>query len=316
MDETTQMILIIVILGLAALIYMNCNCNPLSPSIQTFQNVSANNLAPTMIPTANMNSVNSSINNAVFNNTNPNIPTFNNPQDYNINPSRNDLGTESLVLDELMQQIETGNSFSTDTPSAEVFRQKSTSINSNTKPGFKKISYKDSQYRTDFGNDAESQLSKDELNNMYTNSLVFHNSEYANNNDFKGYAEYDSQYGNADINGFSSGSKEGFQNLSAPQSQQQKVANLYDANAYLPNQSLTNPNLEAGFQILNNPLAVSNPNLIPVLKSIPVASSLGSNKNATWDIRAEPPCPKTVVSPFLNSSIMPDIYATQRGCLA
>ena len=311
MDETTRIILIVVILGLATLIYMNCKGNKQTPSVQTFQNVSANNLAPTMIPNANMGNVNSSINNAVFNNTNPNIPTYNNPQDYNINQSRNDLGTESLVLDELMQQVDTGNSFMVNSPSAEVLRNKTTSINSNTGPNFKKISYKDSQYRHDFGNDAESQLSKDELNNMYSESLVFHNSEYANNNDFKGYAEYDSQYGNADIN-----IKEGFASLSAPQTQQEKVTSLYDANAYLPNQSLTNPKLEAGFQILNNPLAVSNPNLIPVLKSIPVASSLGSNKNATWDIRAEPPCPKTVISPFLNSSIMPDIYATQRGCLA
>ena len=73
--------------------------------------------------------------------------------------------------------------------------------------------------------------------------------------------------------------------------------------------------LTKGFQILDNPVSVANPNLIPVLKSIPVSSILGSNKNATYDIRAEPPCPKTVVSPFLNSSIMPDIYATQRGCL-
>lgn len=32
----------------------------------------------------------------------------------------------------------------------------------------------------------------------------------------------------------------------------------------------------------------------------------GSNKNMTYDIRSEPPCPKTVISPFLNSSIMPD----------
>ena len=73
--------------------------------------------------------------------------------------------------------------------------------------------------------------------------------------------------------------------------------------------------LTKGFQILDNPVAVSNPNLIPVLKSIPGSSVMGSNKNQTYDIRAEPPCPKTVVSPFLNSSIMPDIYSTQRGCL-
>jgi hypothetical protein len=97
--------------------------------------------------------------------------------------------------------------------------------------------------------------------------------------------------------------------------QKEKVLNLYNSNEYLPNEALTNDKLTKGFQILDNPVSVANPNLIPVLKSIPVSSILGSNKNATYDIRAEPPCPKTVVSPFLNSSIMPDIYSTQRGCL-
>jgi hypothetical protein len=95
----------------------------------------------------------------------------------------------------------------------------------------------------------------------------------------------------------------------------EKVLNLYNSNSYLPNDKLLNPELTKGFQILENPVSVKNPNLIPVLKSIPVSSVLGSKRNSTWDIRSEPPCPKTVVSPFLNSSIMPDIYATQRGCL-
>jgi hypothetical protein len=99
------------------------------------------------------------------------------------------------------------------------------------------------------------------------------------------------------------------------QTQQEKVMALYNSNEYLPNNDLLDNKLTKGFQILENPVSVSNPNLIPVLKSIPVSSILGSKRNSTWDIRAEPPCPKTVVSPFLNSSIMPDIYATQRGCL-
>jgi hypothetical protein len=91
--------------------------------------------------------------------------------------------------------------------------------------------------------------------------------------------------------------------------------NLYNSNNYLPNESMTNPNLAKGFQILDNPVDVSNPNLIPVLKSIPVSSTLGSKRNSTYDIRAEPPNPKTTISPFLNSDIMPDVYATNRGCL-
>src|SRR3989338_7221502 len=226
MDCTTKTLMIIIIIGFLILFYMNSNLSINNSSVDTFENINTSELAPQSVASSQ----------------------FENPQDYNINGNRNNLGTEQRVLDQLMQEVDTGNNFLVNSPPAEQYRQKAKSINSSDT--YKAISYKDSQYRQDFGNDAESVLSKDDLN------------------------------------------------------------------AYLPNGNLTNPKLEEGFQILNNPVSVSNPNLIPVLKSIPVSSTLGSNKNSTYDIRAEPPCPKTVVSPFLNSSIMPDIYATQRGCLA
>ena len=148
--------------------------------------------------------------------------------------------------------------------------------------------------------------SKDELNSMYDDALIFRNNEYNTNDNFKGFNETNETYGNANLNDFKA---------SGPQTQQEKIVSLYNSNEYLPNNNLLDKKLTKGFQILDNPVSVSNPNLIPVLKSIPVSSVLGSNKNQTYDIRAEPPCPKTVVSPFLNSSIMPDIYSTQRGCL-
>jgi hypothetical protein len=65
-------------------------------------------------------------------------------------------------------------------------------------------------------------------------------------------------------------------------------------------------NLVQGFQILNNPVSVSSPNMIHILKSIPRSSTLNVTKNMTYDIRAEPPASNSIVSPFLNSSIMPD----------
>lgn len=74
-------------------------------------------------------------------------------------------------------------------------------------------------------------------------------------------------------------------------------------NLIMCNQYIESANQE--FQVLNNPVSTRNNDLVPVLKSIPVSSTIGSMKNMTYDIRAEPPCPKTVVSPFLNSSIMP-----------
>ena len=161
----------------------------------------------------------------------------------------------------------------------------------------------------DFNGDGETNMSREsqeELNNMYEDALIFKNSEFSNNNNFKGMPDSNDQWGNANLQDFT---------INSPQTQQEKIMNLYNSNNYLPNDKLLKPDLAKGFQILENPVSVQNPSLIPVLKAIPVSSVLGSKRNSTWDIRAEPACPKQVISPFLNSSIMPDIYATQRGCL-
>lgn len=230
------------------------------------------------------------------------------------NPLVDDLNTETdklmnpdqQVLDKLIREVNTGNDLVVDNPRSELYRSRSRSINSAKK--YRNISYKDSDYRYDFNNDGSpSQTSQDELNSLYDDALVFRNNEYNTNGNFTGMSDDNEQtYGNANLNDFKP---------SGPQTQQEKVMQLYNSNEYLPNNNMLDKQLTKGFQILDNPVAVSNPNLIPVLKSIPVSSVMGSNKNQTYDIRSEPPCPKTVVSPFLNSSIMPDIYSTQRGCL-
>lgn len=230
------------------------------------------------------------------------------------NPLVDDLNTETdkqknadqKVLDKLIREVNTGNDLIVDNPRSELYRSKSRSINSAKK--YRKVSYKDSEYRYDFDEDGSpSQTSQDELNSLYDDALVFRNNEYNTNGNFTGMSNDNEQtYGNANLNDFKP---------SGAQTQQEKVMQLYNSNEYLPNNDMLDKKLTKGFQILDNPVAVSNPNLIPVLKSIPVSSVMGSNKNQTYDIRAEPPCPKTVVSPFLNSSIMPDIYSTQRGCL-
>jgi len=231
---------------------------------------------------------------------------FLNPVGEDINSERNTLlDSDQSVLDQLIKEVNTGNDLIVDNPRSELYRSKSRSINSADK--YRKISYKDSNYRYDFNDNGDpTQVSQDELNSLYDDALVFRNNEYNTNNNFKGFNETNDTYGNANLNDFKS---------SGPQTQQEKVMALYNSNEYLPNNNMLDKKLTKGFQILDNPLAVSNPNLIPVLKSIPVSSVMGSNKNQTYDIRAEPPCPKTVVSPFLNSAIMPDIYSTQRGCL-
>lgn len=239
---------------------------------------------------------------------NTNNSIMGNPILSDVEESRNTFpDADNLVLDELIQEVNTGNNLQFDNNQAELFKKRSNSIDHAKK--YRKVSYADSAYRTNF-NDEDSNMSKgsqDELNALYDDAIIFKNSEYSNNNNFKGMSDDNNEtYGNADLKNFTSAGKE---------SQQEKVLNLYNSNNYLPNDKLLNSELTKGFQILENPVSVKNPNLIPVLKSIPVSSVLGSKRNSTWDIRSEPPCPKTVVSPFLNSSIMPDIYATQRGCL-
>lgn len=238
-----------------------------------------------------------------------NVPgdDLSNPLIDDVNQDRNSImDSDQQVLNELIKEVTTGNDLIVDNPRSDLYRSRSRSINSAKK--YRKVSYKDSEYRYDFDEDGSpSQTSQDELNSLYDDALVFRNNEYNTNGNFTGYNDDTDQiYGGANLNDFKS---------SGPQSQQEKIMALYNSNEYLPNNNMLDRKLTKGFQILDNPVAVSNPSLIPVLKSIPVSSVMGSNKNQTYDIRAEPPCPRTVVSPFLNSSIMPDIYSTQRGCL-
>jgi hypothetical protein len=233
---------------------------------------------------------------------------FNNPINNDVNYATNtdELTNSFDGLDELIRDVNTGDNLIIDTPQEKLFAKKTTSINSAKK--YRKVSYADSKYRIDFnGDEPPDAQSKSELDSEYEDSLIFKNENYSNNNNYTGYSSNDlKSYGKAELEQFTNPS---------PQTQQEKILSLYNSNEYLPNSKLTNKKLEQGFQILENPVSVTNSNLIPVLQSIPVSSVLGSKRNSTYDIRAEPPCPKTVVAPFLNSSIMPDIYATQRGCL-
>jgi hypothetical protein len=217
------------------------------------------------------------------------------------------MSSDQGALEALIRDVNTGNNLLVNSPQADLYRAKARSIDAAPEGTYRKVSYKDSKYRYDFDNDGSpSQASQDELNSLYEDALVFKNNEYLNNNDYTGFNETGANYGSANLKDFTPQGK---------QTQQEKIMSLYNSNEYLPNNDLLDSKISKGFQILENPVSVSNPSLIPVLKAIPVSSILGSKKNSTWDLRAEPPCPKTVVSPFLNSSIMPDIYATQRGCL-
>jgi len=251
--------------------------------------------------------------------------SFVNPIDENINRLRNNASSSNVdnnVLEELIKEVNTGNDLRVNSTENKIFQDRSRSINS--AKNYRKVSYADSEYRYNFnGNENNSDFSElanftNEANNILdnkkTNNSTFNGfpdgninfTKNDNNMSVRGYLNQNELYGDANLKDFTN---------QKPENQQQKVMNLYNSDSYLPNDKYMNPELTKGFQILENPVSVNNPNLIPVLRSIPVSSVMGSNRNSTYDIRSEPPNPKTVVSPFLNSSIQPDIYATNRGCL-
>jgi len=77
---------------------------------------------------------------------------------------------------------------------------------------------------------------------------------------------------------------------------------LFDVDKYLP-QEVT----DDWFEVQPEPISVKNRCLINVIKPIGINTVGTSLRNSSYDIRGAPSCPKSVVSPFLNSSIEPDL---------
>jgi hypothetical protein len=230
--------------------------------------------------------------------------TFKNPVDLNIDPSRNYISSDQAALDLLVKEVNQGNAIPTMNSNELWFQNK---INGpNKAKEYRKISYADSNYRTDFNGDGVSVESQNKLDKLYSDAIVFKDSEYQNNSNFKGRSEIMNEYADAGLGNFKS------QN----ETPNQKLMNMFNTNNYLPNKNYDSPKLNEGFQILNNPTSVDNPNMIPTLKSIGVNTTVGNKRLSSHDLRGDPVSnPKTVVSPFNNSSVTPDIYSTTRGCL-
>ena len=230
--------------------------------------------------------------------------TFANPLLNNINRDRDDIaGVDQSALQSLIREVNTGNDIPDNSARADLFRSKTDGIDH--AKNYRNVSYADSNYRMDFNGDGMSQPSQDKLDGMFDQALVFQNSEFSENSNFGPNPGSSGDFGPANLGDFSHKSK----------SQQEKLMNMFNSNNYLPNSNKTDSSLEKGFQILENPVSVDNPNLIPVQRSIPVSSTMGNSRNSSRDIRGDIPNPKTVVSPWQNSSINPDIYSSNRGCL-
>jgi hypothetical protein len=246
-----------------------------------------------------------------------------NARENQVNANTHTGKVNEHVLDNLIDDINYTNDLrvngrnNTEDNAEKDYESRSNSINK--APSHRNISYKSSGYRTaNFGKNENQPDNLSELDKFLEDTNVFNNTNENNSSNYSGYDDNNSNFSDNSSSGienskFAPANIKEFQ--SNNNSQKDKIMNLYNSNNYLPNERRTNPELAKGFQILDNPVSVSNPNLIPVLKSIPVSSTLGSKRNSTYDIRAEPANPKTTISPFLNSDIMPDVYATNRGCL-
>ena len=77
---------------------------------------------------------------------------------------------------------------------------------------------------------------------------------------------------------------------------------LFDVDKYLPQEVN-----DDWFEVQPEPISVKNRHLINITKPIGINTIGSSLRNASHDLRSSPACPKFVVSPFLNSSIEPDV---------
>lgn len=76
---------------------------------------------------------------------------------------------------------------------------------------------------------------------------------------------------------------------------------LFDVDKYLPQEVN-----DDWFEVQPEPVSVKNRHLINVTKPIGINTIGTSLRNASYDIRGTPACPKFVVSPWLQSAIEPD----------
>lgn len=104
---------------------------------------------------------------------------------------------------------------------------------------------------------------------------------------------------------------EGFDNPSPspmPFTSAEKPANCYPKNQLAPQELLPNDPNSKWAQV--NPMGagdISGKNFLNAGALIGVNTVGSSLRNASWDIRSEPPNPQVVVSPWLNSTIEPDL---------
>lgn len=89
-------------------------------------------------------------------------------------------------------------------------------------------------------------------------------------------------------------------NNSCGSNQNCNVEDLFNPDNLLPQEKN-----DDWFETINEPISVKNRHLISTNRPIGI-NTVGTTKNGGYDLRAAPPNPKTIVSPWNNTSIDPD----------
>lgn len=61
------------------------------------------------------------------------------------------------------------------------------------------------------------------------------------------------------------------------------------------------------FEVMPEPIKIKNRHLVNVTRPVGVNTIGSSHKNASYDLRSSPPCPKMIIGPWNQSSIEPDL---------
>jgi hypothetical protein len=168
-------------------------------------------------------------------------------------------------------------------PESDWLKQKFNSRNK-AKRGFKKSSYSGA-VRGDLGpSDWDSFF--DHNNNVFSNSQTGENDKFLPVDETNG--------------GFAVFKSKG--RATCGSNQNCEPEDLFDVDKYLPQEVN-----DDWFEVQPEPISVKNRHLINITKPIGINTIGTSLRNASHDIRGAPSNPKTVISPFLNSSIEPDV---------
>ena len=198
------------------------------------------------------------------------------PQEYSQENALNPLEHFASMSGEASMESASMESENASVPSLDVqqLKQKFNSKNKAVGGKYKKVSYAEGE-----------RASNGEFGAYFDDNNALVKNGHLANDKFTGIDEVDGKFAS-----YKAGSK-----------QKMTDEDIFNADNFLPKE--TNKDW---FEVMPEPISVKNRHLINVSRPIGVNTIGTSLRNASYDIRGSPPCPKFVVSPWLQSTIEPD----------